>query len=121
MTTEAATAIAASAGVSLVAGSVLGLSVAALAAGFFGGLVSLSVMPGVQGIFARIASVAASTVTAAFAAPYAAALFHQQSMETILELQFAAFVLGVGTQSLLPEGIASLRRRLKQLGGGPAK
>lgn len=121
MTTEAATAIAASAGVSLVAGSVLGLSVPALAAGFFGGLVALSVMPGVPGIFARIISVVSSTVTAAFMAPYVAALAHQESVETLLELQAAAFIVGTGAQALLPAGIAAAKRRIEQLGGGPTK
>jgi len=118
MNTEAAHAIAASAGVSFVAGSVLGLPVAALAAGFFGGLVALSVMPGVPGVFARVISVAASTITAAFMAPYVAALAHQQSMESLLELQAAAFVIGAGTQALLPAWISAIKRRIDQLGGG---
>lgn len=121
MTTEAATALASAAGISLVAGSVLGLSIVTLSAGFFGGLVALSVMPGVPGVVARIISVVASTVTSAFLAPYVAALAHQQSMETLLELQAAAFIVGAGTQALLPAGIAAMKRRIEQLGGGPTQ
>lgn len=118
MTTEAASAVASAAGISLVAGSVLGLSVATLAAGFFGGLVALSVMPSTLGVFSRVISVVASTITAAFMAPYVAALAHQQSMETMTELQAAAFIIGVGTQALLPAGVAAAKRRIEQLGGG---
>lgn len=118
MNTEAASTIASAAGISLVTGTVLGLSIATLSAGFFGGLVALSVMPGVPGILARVVSVACSTVTAAFLAPYVAALAHMDGMNAALELQAAAFVIGAGAQSLLPAGIAAAKRRIEQLGGG---
>ena len=45
MSTESASTIASAAGLSLVTGTVLGLSIATLSAGFFGGLVALSIMP----------------------------------------------------------------------------
>lgn len=118
MNTEAASTIASAAGISLVTGTVLGLSIATLSAGFFGGLVALSIMPGVPGIFARVVSVAGSTVTAAYMAPYAAAVAHMDGMSVALELQAAAFMIGAGAQSLLPAAIAAFKRRIEQLGGG---
>lgn len=118
MNTEAASTIARAAGISIVTGTVLGLSIATLSAGFFGGLVALSIMPGVPGIFARVVSVAGSTITAAFLAPYVAAVAHMTGMNESLELQAAAFIIGAGAQSLLPAGIAAMKRRIDQLGGG---
>ena len=118
MSTESAITIASAAGLSLVTGTVLGLSIATLSAGFFGGLVALSIMPGVPGIFARVISVAGSTITAAFMAPYVAALAHMTGMNNSLELQAAAFIIGAGAQSLLPAVIAAMKRRIDQLGGG---
>ena len=118
MNTEAASTIASAAGLSLVTGTVLGLSIATLSAGFFGGLVALVVMPGVPGVLARVVSVAGSTITAAFLAPYVAALAHMNGMEPTIELQAAAFIIGSGAQALLPAGIAAAKRRIEQLGGG---
>lgn len=118
MNTEAASTITSAAGISLVTGTVLGLSIATLSAGFFGGLVALSIMPGVPGVFSRVVSVAGSTITAAFLAPYVAAVAHMDGMNAALELQAAAFIIGAGTQSLLPAGIAAMKRRIDQLGGG---
>lgn len=119
MKSEAATTLASAAGVSLVTGTVLGLPIAVLAAGFFGGLVALAVSPGISGLVARIVSVAASTITATFMSPYMAAVAHVNGIETVVELQGAAFVIGMGTQVLAPAFIVALKRRIDQLGGGP--
>jgi len=118
MNTEAASTLAGAAGISLATGAVLGLSVPALAAGFFGGIVALTVMPGITGILARVVSVVTSTVSAAFMSPYVAALGHMNGIEATVEQQAAAFVVGVGAQALLPAAIAAAKRRIDQLGGG---
>ena len=117
MKAEATAAVAQAAGISLLTGTVLGLPLAAMIAGFAGGVVALSLMPVVASALARLVSVAASTTTAAFLAPYFAALVHQSSMQPDTELQAVAFVLGAGAQVLLPTAIAAAKRRIEQAGG----
>ena len=122
MKAEVVSTAASAAGVSLVTGTVLGLPLAALVAGFFGGVVALAFMPPVFSAWTRVSSVAVSTLTAAFAAPYVAATFHQVSMDVGVEMLFFAFFTGLGAQPALqawvPEILAAGKRRIQQLGGG---
>lgn len=112
------TAAASAAGVSLVAGTVLGLPLAGLIAGFGGGLVALSFMPPLATIVARMGSVATGTITAGFLGPYTAAVAHVDGVAASLELYAFSFVWGAGVQILLPAAINALRRRIDQAGGG---
>lgn len=112
------TAAASAAGVSLVAGTVLGLPLAALIAGFGGGLVALSIIPPLATWSARAGSVATATLTAGFLGPYTAAVAHLDGMNASVELHAFSFLWGAGVQILLPTAINALRRRIDQLGGG---
>lgn len=117
MRAEVTAALAGAAGVSIVTGTVLGLPVAALVAGFGGGVVALGLMPPLAGLVARLSSIASSTITAGFLAPWAAAVAHQQSVDHSIELQAAAFLIGAGAQVLLPAAIGAAKRRIDQIGG----
>lgn len=124
MKSELATTAAGAAGIGLVTGSILGLPVIVLVAGFFGGVVAIGLLPALApemsrfaAMTARIGSLVVSTITASFMGPYLAALFHAGDMAPDLELRAVCFVVGFGAQVLMPALIAAVKRRIDQLGG----
>lgn len=107
----------ASAGGAMLAGSVIGLPIGALVAGFGGGLVGLGLMPPIKSLAARASSVAMATLTGGFMGPYTSALLHVDSIPQAFELHAFSFLWGAGAQILLPAAIDALRRRIRQAGG----
>ena len=112
-----ATSVAFSAGASLAAGTILGLPVSAIIAGFAGGVTLLSLMPPLHSWMARFSSLIASTATAGFLAPFTAAWLHSDSIEHQVEIFAFGFLWGAGVQVLLPKAITALGKRIDQAGG----
>lgn len=120
-TTQIANAVAATS--ITILGMKTGLSYEVLLAGFAGGLVSLSYLNPV-GLWRRIWTPIASTITAGYTAPFAAKvvdhwvvkLFDGMTFETLGLLVFSAFVIGVLTQALIPLSFKLLRKKADSLG-----
>lgn len=104
--------IALAAGTITLTGTILGVHYDALLAGFFGGLVSLSFLPGMS-LLKTAGSVAGSALLAGFFAPILAAAAHNYfpwlaSVGDFVRIASAA-ALGIGWQALLPAGLKRLR------------
>lgn len=105
-------AIAIAFGTVTVSGSLLGIQYDALLAGFFGGLVSLSVLPPMSN-WKIAGSVVCSALLAGFFAPLcaAAALNFLPWLSAVSELTrlACAVVIGICWQPILPAGLSRLR------------
>lgn len=113
--TSVATAAAAGS-VSVLAGTVLGLPLAALVFGMAGGLAALKledVSATPRGMWARVTTAALGTVTAAAAAHPVT----ESVMPSAAWLPVVALVIGAGAELLLREGLRALVHRIRQLGG----
>ncbi len=115
-------------GVGASLGSVIGIPAEALIAGLFGGLVAVYAMPaprpdgapaptGMALYLALAASIFVSVASAGFLGPLTAAWINAPTIDDHLELKAFSFLWGAGAQVLLATAIASLRRRIEQLGG----
>ena len=103
-----ATAIAAASGLTLVSGTILGLPAEALLAGFGGGLVALSFGDPMTWS-KKFASVAVSTLAAAYLAPPLAYLIPTpENMPMAVAIKGAAFVIGAGAQKLIQACVTRL-------------
>lgn len=114
------TAIALAFGTVTVSGSLLGIQYDALLAGFFGGLVSLSILPPMSNL--KIAgSVVGSALMAGFFAPLCAAgaVNYMAWLAPIAELTrlACAVVIGICWQPILPVGLNRLRSFIGSKGG----
>lgn len=124
MKAEAVVAAASAAGVSAVAGHILGVPVASLLAGFCGGLAAVLLKhpeghrPSFGLYVALAASIVLSVICAGFAGPFTAAWLDNPGIDNGIELSFFSFVWGAGAQAgLLNSAISALQRRIDQLGG----
>lgn len=113
-TTIAATA----GGLSLFAGTVLGLSVPALVFGFVGGLAALK-LNGEGSLVARVATVGIGTLAAAAGAHPVAEVLHPENTPTAMWIPLAALVIGFGAERLLRILLLALLNRIRQAGGLP--
>ena len=104
-------------GLSLVAGSVFGLPIAALVFGFAGALFSLKIDETERNLWARVTSVAMGTIVAAVTAYPVADWLHPEGSLTASWVPAAAILIGAGCEILLKTGINALVSRIKQLGG----
>lgn len=108
------------AGTVVFSGTILGVHYDALLAGFFGGLLSLSVLPAMSR-WKIACSVGGSSLMAGFFAPIfaAAALNYFPWLLAVGDLtrMSCAVVIGVCWQPLLPAGINKLRSFLGSNGG----
>lgn len=111
-------AAAAGAGLSLAAGTVLGLSVPALVFGFLGGLAALKIN-GEGSLLARVSTVALGTIAAAAAAHPAAEVLHPDATPTAMWVPLSALVIGFGAERLLRVLLLALVNRVRQAGGLP--
>lgn len=111
------TSVAAGAGASFIAGTVLGLPIAALFSGFCGGLVMLSLRPPVESWTARFWSLVASTACAGFLGPLTAAWLDNAKVSDMAEIMGFGFVWGGGAKYLFAKAIDALGNRIDQVGG----
>lgn len=111
---QASAVIAAAAGgISLVAGSVLGLPLPALVFGFFGGLAAVKLDTQSRSLWQRVTTVALGTVSAAAAAHPVAAAAHPDGRW----LPVAALVVGFGAETLLRELLQAVVNVIRRIGG----
>lgn len=112
-----ASAAAAAGGISLVAGSVLGLPFAALVFGLAGGLAALKLDTAARGLWSRVTTVAMGTVCAAASAHPLAEVLHPPETSTALWVPAVAIVVGAGAEMLLRAILRAAVHRIEQLGG----
>lgn len=113
-----ASALAAASGLTIVGGTILGLSTDALLAGFGGGLVALSFGDPLSW-GRKVSSVAVATIAAAYLAPGLMYLMTKaDGTSELVALKALAFVIGAGAQAIIPAAISRLTRII---GGSPAQ
>lgn len=95
-------------------GIATGLSYEVLLAGFAGGLVSLSFLPP-MGIWRRIWTPVAATLTAGYTSPVASHYIASMlsGVDGLASLVFSAFCLGLAAQFLIPVLIKRAQRRVE--------
>jgi hypothetical protein len=123
MTEPHSTAVIAVTGsISLVAGTLFGLPVAALVFGFFGGLAALKIeLPrdgqAPRGLWSKVTTAALGTVAAAAAAHPVAEALHPAATPTAMWLPLAAFLIGAGAEMLLRAALLGIAHRIRQVLG----
>ena len=121
---HASTAIAVTAGgISLVAGTVLGLPVAGLVFGFIGGLWALKLDQSDRSLISRLFTVVLSALSAAVFAHPVAEVSRQMvpgDLPTALLIPAAAVGVGAGFELLLRESLAGVVRWIRRLSGAPS-
>lgn len=115
--TAASAAIAVGSGISLVAGTVLGLPLPALVFGLAGGLVALKTDAAARTLWARVTTVATSTIIAAAWAPNLAAIMQPDGAHPGLWMAGTALAVGTGAELLLSEVLQAAVHRIRQIGG----
>lgn len=113
------TIVAAAGGISLVAGTVLGLPVPALVFGLVGGLAALKIDQTQRGLAQRVTTVALGTMCAAAAAHPAAMYLHPDGTPTEALVPLAAIVIGAGAEALLRTVLMGVVNRVRQISGLP--
>lgn len=114
-----AAAAATASGISLVAGTVLGLSTPALLFGLAGGFIAVKLDTAPRTVWQRVTTVATSTVCAAAWAPILADLMRPPESHTGLWIAGLAIAIGSGAELILREVLQAAVNRIRQAGGLP--
>ena len=114
---HAASVAATAGGITLVAGTVLGLPVAALVFGLFGGLIALKLDHQPRGLWSRVSTVAMGAVCAAAGAHPLTELLRPDNTPAAAWVPLAAILIGAGAEILLREVLRAAINRIRQLGG----
>jgi hypothetical protein len=109
-------ALAVAGGFSLVAGTVLGLPIAAVVFGLAGTLWSIKSDRELRTLWQRVASVVLGTMLAAVAAHPAASVVQPAGPANLLVGTFA-FLIGTGAEVLIRAGLRAMVNRIHQAGG----
>lgn len=108
-------------GISLVAGTVLGLPLPALVFGLAGGLIALKTDATVRTLWQRVTTVATSTIIAAAWAPNLAAIMQPDGTHPGFWMAGTALATGSGAELLLREVLQAAVHRIRQIGGRPSE
>lgn len=104
-------------GLSLVAGTVLGLPIAAVVFGLAGALWSIKADREARTLWQRVTSVVLGTMLAAVAAHPAASVVSAPPGPANLVVGTFAFLIGSGAEILIRAGLRALVNRILQAGG----
>lgn len=114
---HASTVAAAAGGFSLVAGTVLGLSVPALVFGLFGALLAIKLDLTPRTLFQRAVTISTGVMLAAVAAPIIVERVRPDGAPEGLWIGLAALLIGSGAEVLLREGLQLLIDGLRRFFG----
>lgn len=104
-------------GISLVAGTLFGLPLAALVFGLAGALAAIKLDRKERTVWARVTTVALGTMCAAAGAHPAATVLRPAGTDVQMWVPVAALVIGYGAEALLRTGLQGLLHRMRQIGG----
>lgn len=104
-------------GISLVAGTLFGLPVPALAFGLIGGLVAVKLDGTIRPIWSRATTVVLGMACAAAAAHPVSEVLRPENTPASMWVPMAALTIGAGSEMLLRAILRAVVHRIEQIGG----